>query len=87
MPSEIEQHLLDHFNSKPPAKKTCIFKTSDIYIASQGRPMSKKISSQRRILGKWLYDRMKTHPAHVKGFDISIHTATTPYRYIAIRTE
>ena len=49
--------------------------------------MTKKISSQRRVLGKWLYDRMKNHPAHVKGFDISIHTATIPYRYVATRTE
>lgn len=83
---ENEIHLLNYFETKPSTKQTTIFKISDVLDVGRDE-LTKEVRGQRRSLGMWLYLRMKNGPAEIKGFNISIHTATVPYRYLATRTE
>jgi hypothetical protein len=82
-----EAHLLDFFDTKTPSKQTIIFKISDVIFDIGSHELTKEVLGKRRSLGMWLYLRMKVGPAKIPGFDISIHTATIPYRYLATRTE
>ena len=54
---------------------------------SVSHELTKEVRGKRRSLGMWLYLRLKHGPAKIEGFNISIHTATAPYRYLATRTE
>lgn len=82
-----EANLLKFFKTKTPSKQTIIFKISDVIFDIGAHELTKEVLGKRRSLGMWLYLRMKIGPAKIKGFDISIHTATVPYRYLATRTE
>ena len=81
-----EAHLLKFFKTKTPTKRTIVFKISDVFDVGRDE-LTKKVLGKRRSLGMWLYLRMKYGPAKIPGFDISIHTAIIPYRYLATRTE
>lgn len=79
---KVKADLLTFFESKPPHKQTVTFNTSDIHPSSK-RNLNTEIKGKRRKLSKWLYDNMEKGPATVEGYEITVHTATVPYRYIA----
>jgi len=81
-----EAHLLKYLKTKPAKKRTFVFKSSDVFDVGRDE-LTKEVRGKRRSLGMWLYVRLKNGPAKIKGFDISIHTATIPYKYLATRTE
>lgn len=86
MNDQNEAHLLNYFKTKTPTKRTIVFKISDVFDVGR-MELTKEVLGKRRSMGMWLYLRQKHGLAKIKGFDISIHTAIVPYRYLATRTE
>ena len=83
---QYKTDLLEYFETKPTHKKTIVFKTSDIYISKPGLYTIAETNRHRRLLGMWLYQRMRP-VAIINQYVISILIDTVPYRYLVTRTE